>query len=108
MSKENLVKLLEAAAANEQFRQQLQSANSYEAVKKLARERGFDLGDLSAAEAQRTVDVVTGAITEELSDEELELVAGGAYDLNPNDVSFNIGMPPTLTKGFSFGVEREM
>ena len=107
MSKENLVKLMEAATADEQLMQQLQSADSFEAIKTLAAERGLDLGDLSEAEAQRTLDVLTGQITEELSDEELEMVAGGAYDLNPNDLSFNIGMPPTLKKGFSFGVGRE-
>ena len=96
MSKENLVKLLEAAAEDEQLGQQLQSTSNYEELKSLAREQGFDLDDLSEEEAGRTIKVVTGAITEELSDEELELVAGGAYDLNPNELSFNIGMPPTL------------
>ena len=105
MSKENLVKLMQVAAEDEQLQQQLQNADSYEEVKTLAQEQGFDLGDLSAAEAQRTIDVVSGAVTEELSDEELELVAGG----------FNIGMPPTIKQNvhglpkdqFSFGVERE-
>lgn len=77
MSKENLIKLLESAAEDEQLMQQLQGASSYEAVKSLARQQGFDLGELSAEEAQRTVDVVTGAVTDELSDEELETVAGG-------------------------------
>lgn len=77
MSKENLVKLLETAAEDEQLRQQLQSTSSYEEVKTLAREQGYDLDDLSEEEAGRTVGVVTGGIKEELSDEELELVAGG-------------------------------
>ena len=39
--------------------------------------RVLDLGDLSEEEAGRTVGVVTGEIKEELTDEELELVAGG-------------------------------
>jgi len=77
MSKENLVKLLDAAAADEQLRQQLQNTSSYDDVKSLARQQGFDLGNLSEEEAKRTVGVVTGAVTEELSDEELEMVAGG-------------------------------
>ena len=77
MSKENLVKLLEAAAADEQLRQQLQSASSYEDVKSLAHQQSLDLGNLSEEEAGRTVGVITGEITEELSDEELELVSGG-------------------------------
>ena len=98
MSKENLVKLIETAAEDEQLGQQLQHASSYEAVKVLAAVRGLDLGDLSAEEAQRTVDVLSGTASGELSDEEMELVSGG----------FNIGMPPTLTKGFSFGVERKI
>jgi len=80
MSKENLVKLMQAAAEDEQLGQQLQSANSYEAVKSLASEQGYELGDLSAEEAQRTVDVITGAASGELSDEELELVAGGNFE----------------------------
>ena len=108
MSKENLIKLMEIAGENEALKQQWQSAGSYEEIKKLASQQNLDLGDLSQEEAARTIGVVTGAVTEELSDEELELVAGGAYDLNPNELSFNIGMPPTLTKGFSFGVEREL
>ena len=77
MSKENLIKLMEAAAADEQLGQQLQSAGSFEALKSLAAEHGFDLGDLSPKEAQHTIDVLTGAVTEELSDDELEMVAGG-------------------------------
>ena len=98
MSKENLVKLMGAAAVDEQLMQQLQSAGSYEEVKNLARQQGFDLGNVSEEDAARTFAVATGEINDELSDEELELVAGG----------FNIGMPPTLTKGFSFGVERKI
>ena len=78
MSKENLVKLLETAATDEQLGQQLQSTSSYEDIKSLAREQGFDLGDLSEEEARRTIGVITGEITEELSDEELEMVAGAA------------------------------
>ena len=101
MSKENLVKLLEAATADEQLMQQLQSTSSYEDVKNLAREQGFELGDLSAEEAQRTADVLTGAASGELSEEELELVAGGFNIGMPPTLNFNIGMPPTLKKGFS-------
>ena len=99
MSKENLVKLLEAAAEDEQLGQQLQSASSYKEVKSLARQQGFDLGDLSEEEAGRTVGVVTGEISEELSDEELELVAGGFNIGMPPTLKFNIGMPPTLKTG---------
>ena len=81
MSKENLIKLMEATAEDEELKRQWQSASSYEEVKNLARQQGFDLGDLSAEEAKRTIGVVTGEITEELSDEELEMVAGGiTYD----------------------------
>ena len=98
MSKENLIKLIEAATADEQLMQRLQSADSFEAIKTLAAEQELDLGDLSAEDAKRTVDVITGEASGELSDEEMELVSGG----------FNIGMPPTLTKGFSFGVERKI
>jgi hypothetical protein len=77
MSKENLVKLLETAGEDDQLMAQLQQADSYEAVKSLARQQSLDLGNLSEEEAKRTVGVVTGEITEELSDEELELVSGG-------------------------------
>lgn len=88
MSKENLIKLMEAAADDEQLQQQLQKAGSYDEVKSMAREQGFDLGDLSEEEAGRTMGVIAGEITEELSDEELELVAGG---ITYNDKAF----PPT-------------
>ena len=101
MSKENLVKLMEAATEDEQLMQQLQSADSYEAVKTLAAAQGFDLGDLSTEEAQRTVDVLTGGASGELSEEELEMVAGGFNIGMPPTLNFNIGMPPTLKKGFS-------
>ena len=88
MSKENLVNLLAAAATDEQLGQQLQSADSFEAVKNLAAEQGFDLSNLSPEEAQRTINVVTGAVTEELSDEELEMVAGGwSWGKIPGNVS---------------------
>ena len=80
MSKENLIKLLESATADEQLRQQLQSASSYEDLKNLARTQGFDLGDLSEEEAARTIGVATGEIKEELTDDELEMVAGGGWD----------------------------
>ena len=99
MSKENLIKLMQAAAEDEQLQQRLQNADGYETVKNLARQQGFDLGDLSEEEAGRTVGVVTGEISEELSDEELELVAGGFNIGMPPTLKFNIGMPPTLKTG---------
>lgn len=77
MSKQNLINLMQTAGEDEQLQQQLQNAGSFEALKTLAGERGLDLGDLSEEEAGRTVGVVTGEIKEELTDEELELVAGG-------------------------------
>ena len=84
MSKENLIKLMEAAAGDEQLKQQWQSADSYEKIKNLARQQSLDLGDLSQEEAARTIGVATGVITDELSDEELELVAGGVKcDVHP-------------------------
>ncbi len=50
----------------------------------LARQQSLDLGDLSEEEAARTIGVATGEISEELSDEELELVAGGVKcDVHP-------------------------
>lgn len=78
MSRENLVKLMQATSEDEQLKVQVQNARSYEELRKVAQEQGFDMGDLSAEQAQRTIDVVTGQVTEELSEEELELVAGGA------------------------------
>ena len=84
MSKQNLIKLMQAAAEDETLQQQLQKTESYEAIKNVAREQGFDLGDLSEEEARRTAGVVTGEFSEELSDEELELVAGGVKcDVHP-------------------------
>lgn len=103
MSKQNLIRFMQVMAKDEQLLAQFQQADNFEAIKTLAREQGLDLGDLNATESQRTVEVISGEITEELSDEELELVAGG----------FNIGMPPTIgnvtipgsgtVKGWSWG-----
>ena len=93
---ENLVKLLEAAAADNQLMQQLQSMSSYEEVKSLAREQGFDLGDLGEEEAARTIGVATGEINEELSDEELEMVAGGFVY---GKVTWTWDSPKELPKG---------
>ena len=84
MSKENLVKLLQATAGDERLTAKLQKVHSYEELKNVAREQGLALGDLSVEQAQRTIGVVTGQITEELTDEELELVAGGGCGSNPN------------------------
>ena len=98
MSRENLVKLLEAASADEQLMQQLQSSENFQEIKKLATGQGFDLGDLSAEEAKRTIGVITGEITEELSDEELELVAGGWSWGETND-SFHAGLPMGQIRG---------
>ncbi|MCB0196793.1 MAG: Nif11-like leader peptide family RiPP precursor [Anaerolineae bacterium] len=95
MSKENFVKLLETAAKDEQLMQQLQSAGSFEDVKSLADQRGFDLSGLSEEEAGRTVGVMTGSVTEELSDEELEMVAGG--------FSFGVESPSKFYEGWPTG-----
>lgn len=84
MSKENLIKLLETATVDEQLMQQLQNTTGYEEIKSVAGEHGFDLGNLSEEEAGRTVGVVTGEVQEELTDEELEMVAGGVKcDVHP-------------------------
>jgi hypothetical protein len=104
MSRENLIRLLDAASSDQELASELENAAGFEEVKSLAGQRGFDLGDLSAQEANRTVEMVARAAADELSDGDLEQVAGG----------FNIGMPkkgvkldlPNV-KGFSFGVERE-
>ena len=78
MSNENLVKLLEAASSDDQLMQQLQSSENFQEIKKLASAQGYDLGDLSAEEANRTMAAITGNLDDaELSDEELDEVAGG-------------------------------
>ena len=80
MSKESLVKLMQAAAEDEQLKTKLQNVRSYEELKAVAQEKGFALGDLSAEQAQRTIGVVTGH-TIELTDAELASVAGGWGDV---------------------------
>lgn len=55
MSKRNLIKLMKKAVSDEQLWQQFQAASSYEAIKKVAQAADLDLGDLSEAEARRTV-----------------------------------------------------
>jgi predicted ribosomally synthesized peptide with nif11-like leader len=82
MSKENLVRLLEAASSDDQLMQELQSSENFQEIKKLASAQGFDLGDLSAEEANRTMAAMTGTANDaELSDEDLDEVAGG-FSLN--------------------------
>lgn len=90
MSKQNLVKLMEAAAVNEQLRQQLQEAGSYENLKNLASARGFDLGDLSVMEARRTVEVITGEAADDLSSEELAMASGGWLNFEAIKVAFRL------------------
>lgn len=106
MSKKNLVKLMEAAAVNEQLRQQLQEAGSYEAIKAMASTRGFDLGDLSVEEAQRTVDVITGEASGVLSSEELALVSDGWLNFEAIKVTFRLceKTPEVMAKAGTFNV----
>jgi predicted ribosomally synthesized peptide with nif11-like leader len=80
MSNEKLIKLMEAVANDENLKQQLQNAGSFQQIKTLAGQQGYDLGDLAEVEAARTIGVVTGKITEELTDDELEMVAGWSWD----------------------------
>lgn len=91
MSKENLVKLLEAASADEQLRQKLQNTTSYEEIKSVASEHGFDLGNLSEKKAMRIYTLATGADQEEeeLSEGELDMVAGGR-GTSSKGISFKI------------------
>jgi hypothetical protein len=77
MSKENLLKLMQAAAKDDQLLQQIQNSANFDEVKTLAEGLGLHLGDLTVAEAQRTVDAATGNADGELTDEEMEMVAGG-------------------------------
>ena len=99
MSKENLVKLLEVAAEDKQLLEQLQSASSFEEVKKLGNQQGLDLSDLSEEEAGRTVRGILGDANDELSEDELGQVAGGFE----NQAGWY--GPFKGQKGFSFGVE---
>lgn len=79
MSRDNLVKLLEAASTNEKLMGQLQKAASYEEIKRVAGTNGFDLGNLSEEEAMRIYSLAAGEEEEgeELSEDELDMVAGG-------------------------------
>lgn len=100
MSKENLVKLLEAAAADEQLMKELQASENYREIKDLADARGYDLGDLSADEANRTMAALNSSTAEaELSDEQLEDVAGGYLKLG--DIKFDVFKRPEKNVGAS-------
>lgn len=86
MSNENLVKLLEAASTDAQLMQQLQNSENFQEIKKLASARGYDLGNLSVEEANRTMAAMTGTANDaELSDEQLDEVAGG-FSLNFEEI----------------------
>ena len=70
MSKENLRKLMKKAATDESLGQQLQDAESYEDIKKLARAAGLDLGTLTEAEARVVVE--EASMIEDIDDELFE------------------------------------
>lgn len=94
MSKENLVKLLEAASTDEQLRQQLESADNFKEIKALAEQRGFDLGNLSIKEAMRLYKLAMGTTPGEgeLSEGELDMVAGGGGKFTKSSgISFKVG-----------------
>lgn len=98
MSKENLVKLLEAASADAQLMKELQASENFQEIKTLASARGFDLGDLSADEANRALEGMSSTDSEaELSDEQLENVAGGYLKLG--DVKFDVFERPDKNVG---------
>lgn len=79
MSKENFVNFLKAAASDGALIEQIWNTVNVGDLKSLAAERGFDVGDISDDDIKRTFGIVTGAIAaEELSDEELDMVAAGA------------------------------
>lgn len=77
MSKKNLIAFLQFAVNDEQLSARMQQPVAFEDFKAIAAERGYDLGELTAAEIKRAVEVVTGQQNDELSAEELELVSAG-------------------------------
>jgi hypothetical protein len=78
MSQENFAKLLKAATEDETVMQKVRSANSFAALKSLAREQGCDLGDLSEEDAKLLMRVATGEVNQDtLSAQELAAIAGG-------------------------------
>lgn len=74
MSRENLAKLLKSAAKDEQLKARLEGTDSYDSLKSLAKERGLDISDVKEEDAA-TVVCVAGS--KELSEDELQKVAGG-------------------------------
>jgi predicted ribosomally synthesized peptide with nif11-like leader len=77
MSEEQLKAFLEAVKANEGLQEQLKAAADADAVVAIAKSAGFAISAEVAEELQRA--------QAELSDEELEGVAGGGF------VSFELG-----------------
>lgn len=95
VSKDNLIKLFQTASKDDQLAKELQSANDYGQLQRIAGEHGCNIGDLREEEAVRTLGVATGAIKDELSEEELEAVAGGFL----LEISgFKVALPATWRK----------
>ncbi len=84
MSKENLIKLFEAAVTDESLGEQLQKVQNYDEFKSVAAKHGCNLDELTESDAVKIVGELAAAAEqeeksgEELSDQELEAVAGGA------------------------------
>lgn len=97
MSRGNLVKLLEAAADDDDLRQQLQGAESYDQIRSVAEEHGFDLDAPNADDSWRAARAMARGNGDELTEEELNQVAGGVKcDVHPR-----MGSPerPSRTRG---------
>lgn len=76
--KGNLVNFLNVAVADNALIDKIWNTVNVGDLKNLAGERGFDVSDVSDDNTKRTFAVVTGAVdAEELSDEELDMVAAG-------------------------------
>ena len=78
MSKENLISFLQSVTNDAQLSARLQKQVSYDDFKAIAKDRGFDLGDLSPEDARAIMQIVTGQTSEKLTANELEMVAAGA------------------------------
>lgn len=98
MSKENLIKLFQDASKDDELAKELQSASDYSQLKRVASERGYDISNLKEEEAVRTLGIATGAIKDELSEEELEAVAGG-FLLEISGLK--VALPSVWKKGFT-------
>lgn len=77
MSQENIAELLKKASQDEQLKARLEKADNFAAIQAISKKCGLAIDDVKEEEVANLIAAATGALAGELSDKELEELAGG-------------------------------